>query len=231
METLINKYIESKKFAWSPNTLKSEQSRLISIKELLALEPLQLYLALEVKYKKYTLNITYIRVSELHAFNGNNLYKEFMRTNARLFKNAKVKKQVPITFEEAQKRIEGLEDVEIKQLATLMLTTGLRIHEARKYDGSGEVIGKGLKKRTVFSNIKITNAPSYTTIHRALRKIGLAPHDLRKLAATKLADSGMRNVDLMEVMGWTSMETAASYLQTSTKKQLEEQVKQILQGE
>lgn len=227
----IEAYINSKQNAWAPSTLASESARLYCLVHLIAtMQPACLHAALKTKYAPYTLKTVFTRIAEFKQFVGDNSYKEFMQSNARLFKNAYTKKTVGMDFTEATSRIAEIANEPVRKIAELMLTTGLRVHEAMKYDGSGEVIGKGLKKRPVFSNVRITEAPGYHTIRRELAKVGLCPHDLRKLAATKLADSGMRNVDLMEVMGWSSMETASSYLQTSATSRLAAQVKGALQS-
>lgn len=225
----IDTYLKSKLLAWSPKTLASEAARLYTVMHLLHLPPTELYAKLSERYKKYSLKTSFIRIAEFKNYCGDASYKQFMRDNARLFKNSYTKKIVTSSFNEAIQKISIIENKAVKQIAELMLTTGLRVHEAQKYDGSGEVVGKGLKKRPVFSSIKVEHPPSYHTIRRELAKVGLRPHDLRKLAATKLAMSGMRDVDLMEVMGWSSMETASNYLQVSSNKKLEDQVKGVLQ--
>lgn len=224
----IESYILSKKNAWSPKTLGSEMARLVVVAHLLDKEPEQLYEALKTHYKPYTLRTVFVRIAEFKQWTGDSSFKTFMKDNARLFKNNYERKPVGYSFKEAQERINQIENPHVKQIAQLMLSTGLRVHEAQAYDGSGAVIGKGLKKRPVFSSVRIEEKLEYHTIRRHLAKVGLKPHDLRKLAATKLAEAGMRNIDLMEVMGWSSMETASSYLQPSSLKHLEEQVKGAL---
>jgi len=60
--------------------------------------------------------------------------------------------------------------------------------------------------------------------------IGLTPHSLRKLFATKLVTSGMTLPDVCNVMGWSSMQTAMSYLQVSNETKLEDQIKRATCG-
>ena len=227
----IHNYISSKALAWSPTTQRSELARLRKALPSLKSSPLETYNALKDSYKPYSLKTLFIRLSEFSQFvDGDTAgYKAFMRSHANLFKNAYSRKQVSVTYEEALVLIEEALTGPEQQAAKLMLSTGLRIHEALKYDGSGSVVGKGAKLRPVFSALTITSETSYFRIYRKLAKVGLKPHDLRKLAATRLAASGELNeADLMEVMGWSNITTASNYLQPARKAALNEKVMRLL---
>ena len=228
----VNQYIESKALAWSPATRRSELARLRkALPSISAAGPLATYQALKDTCKPYTLKTLFIRIGELSTYVNQDAagFKQFIRDHALLFKNAYTRTKVGLTFQEALMLIETALEGGEREAAKLMLTTGLRVHEALKYDGSGTVLGKGAKKRPVFSSSSISEPTSYFRIYRKLAKIGLKPHDLRKLAATELAASGELNeADLMEVMGWSNIATASSYLQPSKHLTLNEKVARLL---
>lgn len=68
---------------------------------------------------------------------------------------------------------------------------------------------------------------SYSTFLRELKKVGLKPHDLRKLCATELKRQGMSDIDLMKAMGWESITTAKAYLIPLEEAAMEEKFKML----
>jgi integrase len=230
---MISKYIQSKQNAWAPATLASEERRLQAAVTLYALEtstPEQFYAVTSKHLKPYALKTLFIRASEYKQWQGDASWKQFMKSNARLFKHVYQKKTVDVSFEEATSRISQVPNELVKQAAMLMLTTGMRIHEALKYDGGGVVVGKGGKPRPIFSDVRMSGKISPEMIRLCLRKVGITPHGLRKLAATRLAASGLKEADLMLVMGWSSITTASSYLQPLAQSVLEQKVREALNG-
>lgn len=225
----VEDYILSKKYAWSETTQRSEKARLLANLDLINKGPAALYE--ESKLKPYTLKTLFIRAGELQSFIGDtsNSFKRYLKANALMFKNSYVRVKVPVTYEEARSQLAKLKDPKIKKVAVAILNSGLRASEAINYDGSGEVLGKGAKMRDVFveENLKAEGV-TYTKLYRALKPLGLKPHDLRKLAATKLAGSGLREADLMAVFGWTSLQTASYYLQSKQKDELKALVNSAL---
>lgn len=229
----VQQYIDSKALAWAPSTQRSELARLQKALPALSTSPLASYQALKPLYSPYSLKTLFIRLSELSEFVDKDKakYKEFIRSHANLFKNAYTRQKVKFTFEQALALIQEVLKGPEQQAAKLMLSSGLRVHEALKYDGSGSIIGKGAKKRSVFTTEcgTIQGSTNYYRVYRSLAKIGLKPHDLRKLAATQLAASGELNeADLMEVMGWSNIATASSYLQPAREAALSEKVQRLL---
>jgi integrase len=225
---MVNAYIESKKNAWSPVSLKNERSKLHKALLLIQQGPEALYVQGIQLYSPYSLKQLFIRAGEFYRFcnpDSANPFKLYMKNNAQLFKNVYDKEELDVSYEEARVRIEGLEG-ELKELALFLITTGLRAEEALKYDGSGFVIGKGKKKRKVFSTQPYPKGHqvTYSMLHKGLAKVNLKPHTLRKLYATKLADNGLQAVDLMKIMGWNSMETASLYLQAKNDLTLTKQL-------
>ena len=65
-------------------------------------------------------------------------------------------------------------------------------------------------------------------VRKELAKIGLKPHSLRKLLATKLSRSNMTYTDICAIFGWSSLATAQKYLQPLKEDQLKQKMKEIL---
>lgn len=230
MKTLIKQYIESKSLAWSPNTLRSEQHRLSAVADLLSLDAAEFYKSVNKLYKPYSVRTLMQRAAKFKEYHNDTSYSDFIHTNARLFKNVYTKKIVNFTFEEAKRRVNNIENMAAKEAAMLMLTTGMRVHEALKYDGSGKVVGKGAKERVVFSSNTVSQYITYSEVYRQLKAVGLKPHDLRKLAATELARAGFKEADLMAVMGWSNIQTASNYLQPMQQADMQIKIQGVLGG-
>jgi len=219
----IKEYIQSKSFSWSATTIRSESARLYSMEAAISTGcPRKLYDSLVAAgYKPYTIKTMMTRASEyvLFATNGsNNSYKHFIKEHANLFKNSYIKEDLgELTWNQAKDLIVSSNFREpVKQLALFLLHTGLRAAEGLGYDGSGWVIGKGARKRRVFNAEGFSGRfgnVTYIELYNALKSVGLKPHTLRKLAATKLVEAGLKEADLMKVFGWTNIQTASLYLQ------------------
>lgn len=226
----IQAYIQSKEAAWSLTTRKSEAARLRA--NLAAIIQGPKALLSSSKLKPYSLKTLFIRAGELYEFAGvtPNIYKEYLRTNALTFKNAYERVPVELTWEEAKKRLQLVTNTAVQRVAFGILRSGMRANEALTYDGSGLILGKGSKPRSVFIQDDLSSEDiSYTRLYRELKKVGLKPHDLRKLAATKLVDAGLKEADLMKVFGWSSIATAGYYLQSKKNDELKAIMKEVLQ--
>jgi integrase len=240
METkeLIKQYLEAHRLAWSSSTLKSEASRLHSLRGWVKVDPALTFEQLSPKYKPYTVKTMFVRMAKLwdwaiqeEKLSAPNPYAKFLKTHRNLFKNAYKKERLDVTFEEARKLLESIRNDAARRKAEQMLTSGLRISEA--FGGiqeDGTVIGKGNKSRPYFGRHYKDDEQKISAeqFRRHLRALGLKPHTLRKLFATKLVDSGMPLQDVMHIMGWSSLETARSYLQTKKDEVLANQIKGIL---
>lgn len=216
MQSLMTKYFEAHALAWAPSTQKSEAHRLGSVIEHINGNPEALWKALKdlAPYSRLT---TWTRVTHFYAWliefghaPGPNKYKQFKRTNARLFKHVYETRTPTISFEEAYKRISGIEDEATRAHASRLLLGGLRFTESLS-ESDSRVLGKGSKQRKVFGGEEGSQVP-YHTLRRALGQVGLRPHDLRKLCATELARQGLAEADLCKVMGWSSFTTAKAYI-------------------
>lgn len=211
MKDLILPYLEDHESAWAVSTMKSETARLRSVEGLLHLQPGEFHKALEERgFKPYTIKTIFIRICALEKWAGQaTLFKAYMEKHGRRFKHLYIKKEIAVTYEEAYRRIEGLEDP-YRQHALGLLCTGARLSESYTVN-AGEVIGKGGKARKIYGTIKETAAKS--TLARKLKAVGLKPHMLRKLCASRLAEKGATPADLCKVFGWSSITTAYQYLQ------------------
>lgn len=221
MRDLINLYIADHSLSWAPSTLKSEKHRLYGVADLLTGDAIQFWTHLEATQKPYGRVTTWTRVVDFwtwmldnHHTQGDNPYAAFRRKNARLFKNTYQTKTPEITFEEAIRRIKCITKSGDRGLALQIIGSGERYSESIQ-SGSNAIRGKGNKLRTTYrpEAEKENKQSSYASFNRSLRSIGLKPHDLRKLFASRLVEKGVKEADLLRIMGWSSMATAKAYLQ------------------
>ncbi len=216
MNNLVEAYIDDHKTAWAESTLKSELARLRRLD--LSLAPEALFKQLQGQGKKaYTIKTTFIRVCALERWaKFEPRFAQFMEKHGRRFKFVYEKEQVQVTYEEAEKRIMGLEG-RSREHALGLLRSGVRLTESYNVR-DGQVKGKGGKTRKVYGTIKETEAKS--SFARKLKAVGLKPHTLRKLCATRLAEKGATPADLCKIFGWSSIETAYQYLQAQGDERL-----------
>lgn len=233
MNTLIQSYIESKKLAWSPSTLRSEEYRLRAVNFDLLDKPQEQYEHLAKTLKPYALKTMFIRLVDFYEFlaRGPNVYRAFMKTNARLFKHAYKKEKLEVTYEEAVEKINRIENLEAKEIALFYLKTGLRFCELQRIE-DGSIVGKGGYRRRLLipAGLRIpTLTMSYSSFRSHLNSVGLKCHTLRKLYANKLIRSGrLEQADVMEAMGWVSVQTVASYQQALKTDDLAATVAQVV---
>jgi integrase len=229
MLELVDKYIESKSFAWSPSSQRSERSRLRASAHLIDVDPRDVFGTLRATKNSYTVKTTFIRLGEFYEFlltvgnrNGLNPFKLFMREHAQLFKNAYEKERLSVDYEEAKAKIAQIENLSSRAKALELLASGARYAESLTQI-EGYITGKGGKRRRMFLPEGVSAADfrrSYSAFRRDLQRVGLKPHTLRKLAATRFVEMGAREADLMQLMGWSSIVTASSYLQSKKDEQL-----------
>jgi site-specific recombinase XerD len=230
MKDLISQYLESKKYAWSQTTLRSERYRLQAIENELDGNPTKLWESIQ-EYKPYARLTLWTRVTDFYEWlieegkhSGQNPYKAWRKKNAKNFKNVYVRRLPEIDFKEAKERIEQIENPTIRQRALLLLNAGLRFNESNNIMDGG-VFGKGSKYRTIYASTDTTYVP-HGQVYRALKKIGLTPHTLRKLFASRLVELGANQFELCKIMGWSNLNTASSYIAIQDKR-IEELVSKI----
>jgi integrase len=234
----IQPYLDSKEHSWAPTTHTTERSRLQHVARLLggtvdempAVEPTVLINALKrLGYTVYATKTTLIRVGELYAFNGDTSVKDWLKQNSRVFKAAYVPRKASMSFADAVQAIERLPTPQMQAFARGLLVSGLRISEAFKADlANGTVVGKGNRVRAVPNAEMVTATPgcSATKFRDELRKLGLTPHMLRKIAATRAVELGAREADLLAIFGWTNMQTASYYVQASRASEVAAKLKE-----
>ncbi len=229
----VVEYLNDKKLAWSDSTLRSEENRLSAVAEVIDGNPQRLWDALEERgLKPYTRVTTWTRVSDFWQWRmdagkekGPNKYKAFRKRNAKQFKNTYVRKTPSITFEEAKSLIAQLPS-EHRGKAAELLTGGLRYTESFTLS-DGQVTGKGGKVRSVYPEVTAPDyKASYQSFLRALKRVGLKPHMLRKIFATAFVNQSENPFLLLEVMGWSSITTAQSYV-SANKDEARRLVQQV----
>lgn len=219
----IDSYIKDHELSWAPSTLKSERHRLYSVAEFLDGDATRLWNNLEY-LKPYSRLTTWTRVVDFWSWlnpNEVNPYETFRKKNARLFRYVYRPREVGVSFQEAVERINRIPNDCDRRRALSMLSSGERYSEAIQ-NSSGQVIGKGAKPRKVFrsGSSETSINRSYSSLRRSLNQVGLNPHSLRKICATRLAEEGMNEADLMKVMGWSSIVTAKAYLQPKRENEI-----------
>lgn len=235
IEYKLDRYLEAKSLAWAPSTLRTETAVLWALLPNINGNALELWNILTSRQKSnHTRTITWGRVIAFwdHAYGStDNPYREFKDKNKRLFKNSYVRKEVTVTYEEAKKRIQEIKDEATRIKALNLLQNGMRYSESNT-EANGTILGKGNKTRKLL--LPIIPGPKYTktyhTFWSELRKVGLTPHMLRKLAATKLVDLGLKEADLLKIFGWNSVQTASLYVQPKRDNELARVMKEAFNG-
>lgn len=221
----IQMYLDAHKNAWAPNTLKAEESRLRKYAKLT--DPASAYAHLTTELKPYTIKILFIRLSHFEQWRieqgleeGPSKFKQFLKSHANKFKHVYDRKEVDVDYDTALQRIRTIADQATREHAEFLLRSGLRISESYKVQ-DGQVVGKGGRPRKVYSDPPKTLVPQHR-LRGALARLGLKPHDLRKLLATKLVRRGADAATLCHVMGWSKIETAYRYIQPMQDSKIEE---------
>ena len=239
IQDLITKYLDSKTNAWAPTTLKSERYRLNAVAPHLDGNPLSLWAAISDR-GPYTRVTIWTRVTDFYQWcldnghrTGPNHYRTWKEDNARQFKHAYTPRFPEISFEEARARIQKIPQEGIRNKAMELLLGGLRYTESFTFrEEDSTVVGKGSKRRVAFIPKRegASFNRTYATFLRALRKVGLTPHQLRKLAATEFARRGLREADLCKVMGWSSFATASKYIAPLKDEEIRSKIETVQHG-
>lgn len=221
---IVERFIASKSYAWSESTKRNEAARLGKVADAITGDPVDLIQELQGK-ASYTFVSIFNRVIQAWDFahpTSSNPYLKFKQENSRLFRNYYQRKAVDLNFEEARERLQDITCRETYAKAMDLLFTGMRFSESQE-EQDGYIVGKGGKLRKVFrpSHTKpVKYSKHYTTFNRELSKVGLSAHMLRKLAATRLVELGLKEHDLLKVMGWSNLDTAKFYLQPKQDEEI-----------
>lgn len=219
---IAEKYLEAHRHSWAESTMRTERYRLTGILTLpSSASPEELWRSMQAAgWKPYTIKTAFVRLSAMERWSRKDLgYDKFLREMRNRFKHSYERKDVRVTYEEAVSRIDQISCSKTKAMALDMLKTGVRLSEAYAIK-DGSVRGKGNKLRRVFGEVKAEVPRS--TLWARLKAVGLKPHDLRKLCATRLAERGATAADLCKVFGWSSIATAYRYLQPKDDSKIQE---------
>ncbi len=231
MKDLINEYIKSKKLAWARSSQKNELARLNKHGRNVMREPAEVYEELRKRMKNYSIKTTFVRLGQFLEWMieadkitpMKNPWKKFLKTNALLFKHAYQSERLTVTYDEAKALVDSITEDQYRLAAQQLLEGGLRYCELRTFDGEA-VIGKGSKPRSVFlrPDLKCFRfRGSYTPLYKRLKSLGLKPHTLRKLCATRFSSlPNVNDIDTCEVFGWESIETSKKYRQPKRREHL-----------
>lgn len=219
---LIEQYLADRRLAWAPSTQRSERHRLMAVAEHLDGNPETLWAAL-ADLKPYARATAWTRVTDFWDWAitegkvaaAANRYQQFRKKNALQFKNAYTRQVPSINYEEAEARCQQLPAAS-RDKALQLLRGGLRFAESATLR-DGAVVGKGGKQRRVYVDAVEFNQ-TYETFRQHLAVVGLKPHTLRKLFASKLVAEGANEFDLLQIMGWSSLTTASSYVKTEAPR-------------
>lgn len=238
MTKLIDNYLNAHQLAWAPTTLKSERSRLLAVSSIIASGPRAMYEAKSAELKPYALKTLFIRLTDLERWANRSWgYGAFMQENARLFKHVYTKELTNHgSISQISALLSQIPNDHLRTLAFGLLRNGMRISELTSYDKrTGLVVGKNRRRRHLLSPSSLPDqhcsARDLTALRRELRKLGLKPHTLRKAAASALAREGRLSAeDLMRAMGWSNIQTAASYLQPLNDEKISAVANSVLGG-
>lgn len=218
----LNNYLESMKLAWAPSTASSVRARLNTLGDKIYLPPDALYSHLTAHYAPYTINTIWAVVVGYYdwcveeGISQGNPYRVWKKRHARLFKHNYQRKWPALSMDQAKERIYQIEDPVVREAALQILLNGLRVSELNRRQGEG-VIGKGGKIRlSLAQSVPV----SYSQLYRALKDVGLKPHDLRKIAATHYREQGLTDEQMCQLFGWSNFNTARSYLTPLTQQEL-----------
>jgi integrase len=216
-EALTQKYLAAHAKRWSHTTLRSETYRLRTLTKILhnqsaPVSGQRVYEGfVQAGLSPYSMQTAYLRaMGFLDWAKIENDLRAWAKENAP-FKNTYRRTTPSITYQEALLLVESLAEP-IRTAAKLLLTAGLRSGEVNTFDGK-TVTGKGQKQRDVYTELPPVTV-QYQDLYLALKKLGLKPHDLRKLFASEMVRRGANEFQLTTLMGWSNINTALSYVRT-----------------
>lgn len=233
MKRLVDEYLSEREFAWAKTTKRNLECQLRKRSGEIEQGPEVLWKSLQdlAPYSRVTVwtwtTKFYDWCLERGDREGVNPFAKFREENRQLFRNAYRRQQPDLSYRQARALVRQIPDKEVRQAALTLLTNGLRISEYGAVK-DGKVVGKGGKERKLYgAQSGRSEVPEYR-IRKALKEVGLKPHDLRKIFATELVRQGIDTFDLCRVMGWSDVTTALSYVSTRKDDELKKFVNKVL---
>lgn len=220
-QELYRKYIADMAPGWTTASIRSENTRLNRLWEVIDGDAGKLWAALS-EHGRYSRATYWTRVSAFmdwciengHA-TGPNPYRVFRKKHKRNFLGAYERRPPKDTMEDAYRRILTIENAAIRNKCLQLLTAGLRWTESFTLE-DGYVLGKGNKRRKVYPMPiagPMAEKSQYGAVLRALKKIGISgPHKLRGIFLSDLVKRKIDSFELQKVAGWSSLATAQSYI-------------------
>lgn len=212
----IEQYLAHNKERWNAMTLRTRRSHLNSMRACINGEPGFLWNHLEKHYSSYTRTILWTSIGafwDWYAPRQQNPYKNWKKSHAQRFKHSYERSPATMSYRDAKDKIERCLEGAARDRALYILNTGARWIESGVQEGF-RVRGKGGKIRRLLpleEGLKNANI-AYRTFVRHLGKIGLTPHDLRKIYATELARRGATIYEICQLLGWEDINTALCYI-------------------
>jgi site-specific recombinase XerD len=232
MKEKVEAYLKDMELAWSKKTLKDAKSALNRVLPALTGDSRALWDDLVKTQSGYSRVTTWGIVSRFWDFafpDEENPYRTFQKKNKRLFKDQYFKKPATLSIEDAKEKIESISDPSIRKKALELLYSGMRWGESLNVK-EDVCDGKTGKRKVVIPKIEGPKyEKSYLTFLRALKDVGLKPHDLRKIGLTEVVKAGADVFELQKIAGWKSLNSAASYI--GVKPERLEQIMGVVRGD
>jgi len=228
---MLEKYLFSKRNAWSPVTIKKVRSMLLAYGgDILSLPPDEFFEKTS-HLGGYSRKTLFVWAGGYYGFafpEKENIYLTYRKDNRNAFKNVYQKKSPSISYEEAKARLEVHPEKAFREKALALLGSAQRWTESLHRDDVyiQHIRGKGGKQRSNLSAFVKADAIPYHTFRRRLQECcGVSPHDLRKLALSRAAANGATAADLCAIAGWSSIAPAYYYLVPKDNERLKELLK------
>jgi len=236
---LVDLYIEVFGPSWALTTQRSEASKLKALTPIIirfGMDPHNIVTTLttELNRTRYYVKSLITRLAHFYQFlldsgtvkgGAGNIFRNYTKFyQNKLFKHA-YNREVGLPERwEVLAKISKLPTQNLIEHSMFLLNSGLRIDESyhiEEENGKYKVKGKGGRVRQIFVPPP-TVLVKKSTLQKALAKVGLKAHTLRKLCATNLAGNGATAADLLSVMGWSKLDTAQYYLQPQNESRLKQ---------
>lgn len=245
LEMALLSWLHSKQNVWSATSIRSYRSKLRTLIRMDFRPAYCLDRMFKENYSHYTIKnyFTCAASFESEAL-GTSEFRDFLKANKSLFKNAYKEKTKAIPSEVVKNALESCSSTGMFNFIILCSSCGLRKSEALKAkwdditsEGWLQVpMGKGRKWRKVPINKKLLKPSSGELIAGPKLNLplfktllpGYSPHDLRAYYITRLANEhGLNIKDVAWLAGHSSISTTQRYIRVNEDK-IKDKVKSII---